>query len=107
MLKIINLCGIRWVQDPDQQKKKKENAILDVSKKNYKALKKLAMWMTSCVPDPKFYVKAVVAPNHNVLKVAENRDCRPGRPLGFRQGCHAQHWRHCRVETERGEDELN
>ena len=39
MLKNINfcflietLCCARWVQDPDQQKKKKENAILDVSK---------------------------------------------------------------------------
>ena len=51
--------------------------------------------MTPCVPDPKFYVKTVFAPNHNVLKVAENRDGRPGRPLGVRQGGHAQHWGHC------------
>ena len=28
---IETLCCARWVQDPDQQKKKKENAILDVS----------------------------------------------------------------------------
>ena len=27
-----HLLCVRWVQDPDQQKKKKENAILDVSK---------------------------------------------------------------------------
>ena len=93
----------RWVQDPDQQKKKKENAILDVSKIQNTNSNNLAL-LTSCVPDPKFHVKAVVAPNHNVLKVAENRDRCTGRPLRVCQGRHAQHWRHCRVKAQGGEE---
>ena len=98
---MFDSCILRWVQDPEQQKKKKENAILDVS-----TIQTNNTWprLTFCVPDPKFHIKAVLPPNHNVLKVAENCDGCPGRPLCVGKGGNAQHRGHCRVKAQRGEE---
>ena len=97
---MFDSCIVRWVQDPEQQKKKKENAILDVSTTDHSNTLSSLIF---CVPDPKFHIKAVVPPNHNVLKVAEDRDGRPRRPLSFGEGRHAQHWGHCWVKAQGGE----
>ena len=97
---MFDSCIVRWVQDPEQQKKKKENAILDVSTTDHSNTLSSLIF---CVPDPKFHIKAVVPPNHNVLKVAEDRDGGPRRPLSFGEGRYAQHWGHGRVEAQGGE----
>ena len=90
----------RWVQDPEQQKKKKENAILDVRIfliLNPSWSSRITMSSKSLRVVTIFHVNSynsswskTIKPNHNVLKVPASGDGRSERALRNGEGRNAQ-----------------
>ena len=90
----------RWVQDPEQQKKKKENAILDVRIfliLNPSWSHPITMSSKSLRVVTIFHVNSynsswskTIKPNHNVLKVSASGDGRSERALSNGEGRNAQ-----------------
>ena len=124
-LKIFQFCPVflvnvpfpfRWVQDPEQQKKKKENAILDVRIfliLNPSSSNRITMSLKSLRVVTIFHVNSynsswskTIKPNHNVLKVSASGDGCPERALSNGEGRNAQHRGNRGVPAQRGETDL-